>query len=399
MLSNDANLLVSLLSNKSDNLGQIQTKFNSCFNFEAQILCFKNVGLLLTNGILDHYQQIVAFWILYKSFEGPKIFQHPFYNIFRSLFDFKQQKPNVCSPELYEILSSCLNDEDLSFLSFLNVKYILSEKYSSSLKTPSNENLPNYTSWNHITPLLIDYVQSDQDTLPQDLVIQKILEDGSFTEEFSPPFLRPIPELTPITELELQQTFISSFSQPPFLYDDNHSIDSRQAALSLLSRSCESELKEIEIESLVNELEKDPSLALDSKLPNEKLLKMIDLNSKVASIAICQIKRTSLFETLTKCEITPGISEVILSLVKCGLINTTFLEQFNKNVMNSVKGLRDNHSITKIVAPFCLLMIKVIKTGFKFEGNLILDLISFCIELEQKNIKEANQLSALLNGD
>lgn len=400
MLSKDATILVSLLSNRQDSLNQIYEQFQSSFDFEIRVKCLKGLSLLFSDEVLDHHQQINCFWILYKSFEVQSIDNHPFYSVFHYVYDFRHNRPNVYSPKLYELLCNCLNNNNLDFLSSNNSKSILSNNFSIPLCSQSDFSNPRNTIY-HVSPLIIDRVNSDRDCVPHDHVLIQLLEDGSFYEEFTAPFLRPAPDICPIFEGELQQSYVLSFCNPPFLFDDNHSIDSRQAALSLLSRSCDNPLKEAERESLIVEINKDPRLCIDCNFSNERLLRMIEFNSSVASQVFCHLidHQVGLSESLSRCDITPGVSEVILSLVQCHRVPSGFLESFYHSTQNSVRGIRDNQSISRIASPFCSLMIKVFKSGYKFEGNFILDLISFCIDLGPKNIKESTELSALLNSD
>ena len=249
-----AESLVSILSSSTTQLSDLLAQFSTQFDIKNRVICLKNISLFLADGILDHPQQIVAFWLLYKSFEIEDIDEHPFRPLFSYIYsDFRTGRPNTCSPELLTILSNLLTKNDISIIGNLTVDQIMGPDFP--LKPFSVTEVPgSKLHFTRISPVLIDNLnQNSQNanndsqqylaissspslsgismsaspstpTIPiisQNELLKSLLLNPSYSNEFEAPYIRPTPELSPIFEQEVEQSFVISDFDIPMLYDNN----------------------------------------------------------------------------------------------------------------------------------------------------------------------------------
>jgi hypothetical protein len=69
MLSRDAAVqTVQLLSSKTTAVSAIHSQFATIFDLSERMQVYTAIAVLLSQGFLDHYQQVAAVWILYAEF-------------------------------------------------------------------------------------------------------------------------------------------------------------------------------------------------------------------------------------------------------------------------------------------------------------------------------------------
>ena len=137
MLRSDAaQQLVSLLSNETDPLASILDQFDDSFDFNDRIWSLTACSLLILDGLLDHKQQFVAVWLLFSEYDlssssfpaisesqseqsnnNLPITKHPYFSVFKSIFDCFSSKPNIFSPQTCLLVTCILAQENLDFIS------------------------------------------------------------------------------------------------------------------------------------------------------------------------------------------------------------------------------------------------------------------------------------------
>ena len=424
MLSKEnADTLISIISSTSETLNDLLSKFSTILDLKTRVICLKNLSLLLSDGILDHQQQIVAFWILFKSFEVDNFDDHPFKPLFSFINDFRMSKPNTCSPELYSMLSCILGKQDISICGNYSVKNLMNSEFP--LKVPkSNDSINTRIQYPRITPLLIEAnspqaaSETKESTLGKEAnsqqnqgesvkiishneAITSLVLDPSYSNDFEPPFIRPVPELSPIFDHELEQSFVLSDFNSPFIYDESQTAESLQAAKETLKKAIKQTIDQNETRSLCCAISSDATIAKDPCLTDSAVISLVEKNPQVA---IAVIKSTGslkpqLGNALSKLVPSANVCEVVKAFVKGGYSNSNFIRTYCSNAIAAIRDIRDNNSAAKAACPFCELMSDLIKSGTEIDATLTMTLLSACDDFRKRNIKEAASLKALLHTD
>ena len=137
MLSREvATTLVALLSNQSDPLSSIQNEFQTAIPFDERVTSLCALSTLLWNAIIDHYQQIVAAWLIYAEFEDASLEENPFLSTLTHISSTHLSCPNQYSPSLCDLLPIILSGTPLDFLRNLTVPQIVQGAFSAPGSTP-----------------------------------------------------------------------------------------------------------------------------------------------------------------------------------------------------------------------------------------------------------------------
>lgn len=400
MLSREAaELLVSLLSNDSDPLSSISSRFSSNFDVNDKMVALAGISMLLSDCLLDHPQQIVALWILVNEFEDIPIIDSPFLPVFLYLFDMRNTNPNACPPQMYDILLCLLGNCNIEIIAESTVKTILSPTFQ--LQTPSSPSIALPKQYQARTsPLLTERAENTSHTMSQSQILVELLCDPTIYNDFEPPYIRPLPDVSPIFPGELQQSFISSFDASPPLYDECVSIDSKEAATVLIHRATDNKLKGTEIESLVHEIQKNPEIATEVGLPCEKLVQMIEMNPLLAKELYCVLipkEGDKFFESLCHIQITPSLVEVAKSIFCMSDLPPNYLNDFISGHIKTISNVKDPQVSNKKTALFCGLLCQLFDEGIRYKDDLLMDLYSFCLEPKNESIHEAQDLATRLS--
>ena len=407
-----AEAIVTILSNKTDSLSIILKRFNSSLSFETKLLYLTTISVLLTDSLLDHFQQIVAIYMLINSFHSNPVQNSPFYPVFEYLFDFRSHStPNLCPPQMYDILSNVLSGQPTTYLNSLSASDVLSQTFE--VPHPSIPPISTNNFQPRISPILSERTDPadsiNSKVMDQNEIIIELLTKEDILSDFDPAFIRPAPTISPIFPEELRETIITSPDAPPFIYDDNFSFTSRESIIILLQKAAALKLKPIESEALAAELRKDSNLAKEANLSDPALFSMIFTNSNVAKevFKILGPTRPSVLDKLTQMDITSVLSEILKEICVNNKISeiSSFLEKLvNSNIsrFEQLKHAGKDQKMANLVGEFCNLMkalykIQHIADCLNENSNLILTLDSFCVELLHKGNEDAKELHLLLS--
>ena len=440
MLSTEsADSLVSIISSATEALNTLLERFSSIFDVKNRVICLKDLSLLLTDGILDQPQQIVAFWIIYKSFEVDDIEDHPFKPLFSLLYsEFRITRPNLISPQLLTILSNLLTKNDISAIGDLSVDQIFGPDFPLRSHSPS-EIQTSKIHFTRIAPLLVDNInpQSNQQNSGNDSIsnhsatissspslsgsmsisaspsasvmpiishneaVKCLLANPSYSHDFEASYIRPAPAPLEVTDAELEQSYIYSGLNVPFLFDESLTLETIQHAKQLLLNSVDKTLSPNEQRILCNTISSDQSIVEDSDLSDQQITKIIDNNP---AIAICFLKancpkKQTTSDILSKLPASPSVSEVVKSYLLSGNAPTNFLRTFCNTSISAIRDTRDQATYQKIAISFCNLLEDLIHNGITIDGTLTISINSICDDLRKRNIKEASSLQQLLHTD
>ena len=234
------------------------------------------------------------------------------------------------------------------------------------------------------------------------LLFEIFLEDA-FWKDFDTPLLIPSPEVSPIFEGEIEA--IQSYDNPPFIFDEGVTVDSREAAIALARKSTETKLRSGESNSLVKKLQDDSSYI--KEIPITSLKFLIENNKEVAKevikyYALQHDKKQkseydkTISEILLNIELTASSIDVITSYIISGYASEDFLDKYIHHTTQAILKIRDNQTMFRKARLFCRMMSYIIQNNINLNNIMILNLNSFCQDNRTKSIKEAEDLNQKL---
>lgn len=404
MQSEDVTFVISLLSDTNSPLKEIEAKFKKHFIIKRRFFVLSYISMLLYDNLLDHKQQIIALWLILREAPDVDIEKHPFLSIFLYLYGYKMTNPNTCSPQLYIILNHILNKISIDMIGKLSIRLIFSEKFPFKDSTEVIKHKYAYNNCSHEprnSYLLPTEICKDEQIIDQKQLLLELLKNNSYLDEFEAPLIRPVPEITPIFDDEIEQVFISSFDSPSFLYDECLSVNSKETIITLINRATEQKLKQSELDSIVTKLKKMPDIINDLHLSNEQIMDMVELNSPIAKEIIFYFvikKNSDILDYISKIPINDTIESVLRGILLSHELPEKELENYIKNTIFTINNLKDQQNIySRSVSLFCGLLCDVYKNGIKFGDDILIDTYSFCILQKNVQIKEAEELAKMLS--
>lgn len=395
MLSrNTASTLVDLLSNTSDPVSCIQAQFDSDLSFDERVIALTTISVLLSNGLLDHYQQIAAAWLIYAEFEDSSLDENPFLTILAYINRTHQLHPNRFSPSLCDLLPIILSGTPLDFLRNLTIPQIMQGAFSAPGSTQKPLS-PMHFNDIRMPPFLIEETSSNTGADFNDVLID-LISSVDFSESISPPWVRPVPDIFPITRSELE--YISSIPPPP-LFDTSAEIHSRETSLSLLARATEAPLGSSEVRTLLDAVERFPSIVETFELNDDRLLSLIEKNPEIAKVFVVKLlqSRPQFWSCITGMGISVATAEVAKVLLQSGLFTETLVNEYVSKTVEIIYAIKEKSVMLAKAQLFCRFMTVFKPNNLKFEGNLMLTLRTFCIEMASAGIPEANELCHFVN--
>jgi hypothetical protein len=209
--------LISLLSNNTDSLSTLSSRFISDFEVRDRLVALTGFSLLLADYFLDHQQQIVALWILYSQFRSIPISDHPFLPLFVTLYYGRNKSPNLCSPQIYDLLACILSTEWPENAVDVSVQTIMSRTFV--ILAPKHVSFA-FEGHARLSSILTEKVETKSGAISQPEVLAMILADSALYTEFDPSFIRPDPPLSPIFPEELTAAFVTGSALPIPLFDE-----------------------------------------------------------------------------------------------------------------------------------------------------------------------------------
>ena len=413
-----AESFVDLLSNQTDSLSSVYSKFRSNFDTRNRMILLTGISMLLSDGLLEHPHQIVASYLLFKEFSNVPIHDNPFLPVFLHILnDVRVTAPNFCPPQLYDIVSCFLDNNDVDSIGNMNMKTVLSPNFTLPNKNNINLTIPEQYNI-RISPVLAERSQSQQkkpenanhqqespnsskdqkkNVMTPTQIIVELLCDPTIYCDFEVPYIRPAPEITPTFPGEVQNTYIASFDTSPALFDDYVPLNSQEATISLMEKAIDTKLNQGEIESLSREIKKNPELASEGNLNCQQIESLIENNTSIALDVVAHLvkKNDGLLEQLAKTSITPAKARVYKEILANPDLQNEQLNNYVNEAMNYIKGISDHDVFVKNLSLFCKMLHEIWSEEIKISSDLVTELYQFCVEYEQ--IPEANDLATLIS--
>lgn len=433
--------LVSLLSNETDPLSSILDQFDNMFNFNDRIWSLTACSLLILDGLLDHKQQFVAIWLLYsefdlssglfstisgnqseKSTDNLQITKHPYFTVFKSIFECIQSKPNIFSPQACLLVTCILAQENLDFISQEPISNIYGKKFifpqpkiiwtedikvyerfspvlitQNDIQNPSSVTANSNSNANGF-PYIVEGNENNAVMTHNEILI-KILQDESFFSNFEPILIRPVPDISPVFQGEPE--FINSSENSPFLLDEGLMANNRQIAIELLKKAVIKKLRTNESDSLINHLKKDDGTLIDdAKIPNAKISSLIENNGEIAKYVIQNLipKKPSVLKILAGVEVSAASVDVVRHILTAVPEEQTkeFMDNYIANSTKSILSIKDNPTMLRKARIFSKMIGFIVQNGYNLSSSSIFEMNSFCEEPKIRDLKEAKDINEIL---
>lgn len=220
-----AEIVLNIISDDVKKLDDLYEDYKNKTTAKQRIRLNFHLINFLTDGILSHSQQIVSFYILYKTSSTDTIENHPLRNDFLYLIKNSGSLQNMLCPRLYEILCCYFNLSNIE-IGDKCAKEIMSCDFVVDF-TPKIDIEFNKSMHNRFSPTVIELTnnqcKSGVDIISHDELILRLLQSNIYGNDLDIQMLRPTPDEPQLYERELEQTYI--VNDIPFLFDRNISDD------------------------------------------------------------------------------------------------------------------------------------------------------------------------------
>ena len=391
-----ADKVISIISSESETLSTLSKHFHSCCSEPEQLSVLTSLSALLIDDILDPPQQIITVWLLHDAFPGT-IKDNPFYKVLQFISQSSALKSNSYSQKLCDIIS-CLFSPDVQISDFAerSVHELLDPNFT--IVDQSGPDMVNILFPHpRISPIIISKADPAATQITQHQLLKELLVDPSLWTDFDVPFCRQMPEILVPSNEELQYMNINSIEGTPFLFDDMQGLNNHNVARIFIQHAQDRELKELEIDSIMAEINSNPAIFKEFPKNTLKLDKMMEFNPRVGAIFKAEEAKTNpeIYKQYKKADITfPNIEFVKQAMIRCKPPQDFFPEFLS----HSTKILSDtkDHNILKTKAKLICEMASLLHQSIPFDKDILLELHSLCIVLEQRGLSEASSLKSLL---
>ena len=403
-----AEFLVSLISNETEPLNKLYERFCTDLDSSTQFFCISSLSYLLQSNYLSPKNQIISLWILSRESKNTSIEDNPFSLVYKTILENKETKP-IISQIVIAILT---NNSSLKSLSNKSTSQILNEKFSLS-KTPLvlDKEISNYfsqmdTETNTFIPSLISVENSlenltDQQIISNDNFLVMLLSSNYLfqTPKFGPE--SETPPIYPITNQELEYSYVDSFDISP-MFDDAKRTMIYEPIESIIRRMETDILKEREVNIVLDNIKKDPSLFSfifdESEEAIQKMKRIINKNLSAAKKIYCYfaLNDQRIFDMLLHFSIENNLMSIMESVILQGTFPSNFVESFVDIVLEKMRKMKDTKTRDKNVAIICNLMCNLHNNKVQFSDYIVCELRDFCEEEKFNHIAESQELLTLI---
>ncbi|EAX99080.1 hypothetical protein TVAG_290270 [Trichomonas vaginalis G3] len=349
------------------------------------------------DGIFEPSQQIIVVWLIYKAFEDISMAINPLSYVLRTVFHSIQTNSPLFSPKLGDIIGGILSSSEMDDIGEHTASEILESNFSmESSSTPDLVGTPLQTL-TRTSSIIVAKADAKVQQITQHQLLKELLVEPSLWSDFEVPFMRTIPDLSPISSDELQFSTIISLSQKQYLFDEELSINKSTAAKSLMDVAKEKQLTEWQEDCVIEQMSEDKPYFNNTNYKVEDAERMMEVNPRIGGVMLAELSRKDpkIYDRF----IDQDISEAICVGVKHILTKMTppqnFLEKYIVKQVGSLTSIKDVNVLKPKIRLFCKLMVKLHEKSVQFSAKSLIELQSLQVELSSKNIPEVDSLSGL----
>ena len=390
-----ADAVVSIISCETETLSKLTENFESCCCMIDQLSVLTGLAALIMDDILDPSQQIITAWLLHSAFPGVSIKKNPFYEVFQFILQTGTSSTNSYSQKLCDIISCVLSSVDLDELKDKSVHDILDSSFQIDSSGANDLLNTSFPPMPRLSPVIASKSDSSESQITQHQLLCELLVDPIIWTDFDVPFSRPMPNICEPANEELQFMHVSSIDAPPFLFDEQNSMNTHEAAKLFVEQSMERQLLPSEVACVLEELHGDSGLSKEITITRPDINKMMEMNPEIGAVFMKDliVENRKELTALEKGDITPTSVAIAKELLLNGKPPDKFVENYISNVLRVLQATRDIQTLRTKAALFCNMIAALRKKNVEFSGQVILDLNSIQIQLAGKGIPEASLLA------
>ena len=117
-----AQKVVDILFRTELKFGEMKSLFEKEFDEETLFHIYFQLSVLFTNHVLGHDQQVQTFYLLLNSEKDLALEENPFYPLFLFIYETRLDFPNEYQPQLLEVISALLAQENIPDFSDFNLE-------------------------------------------------------------------------------------------------------------------------------------------------------------------------------------------------------------------------------------------------------------------------------------
>jgi len=234
------------------------------------------------------------------------------------------------------------------------------------------------------------------------------LVDFDFEKEFNlqafePEFVRPEPELLPVTEHELRWLDIEDQKEILWDEEDNKTLLKFKREAELMQAALQKPLSQQEEDELLQQLSENAvQIITTSEFSSQKLPELIRHNPKIATRIFLTLKNTpqinDYYKILVQVDLTNDdlvhSIQIVTDIASETPVPSDFVKHYISNCIRSCSEIQDTFFQTLLVRQVCVLIQTLIRTKVINIKDLFVKISTFCILFSQ--VEEVTALHRLI---
>jgi len=233
--------------------------------------------------------------------------------------------------------------------------------------------------------------------------LSELLEREFNLQAFEPEFVRPAPELVPVTEHELRWLDLENEREILWDYEDTQSTLKFKRGRELMHSAIRSPLSQQQEDEFLQQLSENAVQMLkETELSSQKLPDLIRHNPKIATRVFLTLKHTpqinDYYKAIVQMDMTKNYLvhsiQIVTDIVNETTVPSDFAQNYISNCISNCSEIQDTFYQTMLVRQVCVLIQTLIRTKVINIKDLFVKISTFCILFSQ--VEEVKALHRLI---